>query len=999
MPTVVRKLRCRSPLAILAACALTVALEGSGRASADEDFSAELPRIPPVEPAAALATFRTLPGFRIEQIAAEPLVHSPVAIAFDEASRMYVVEMIDYSEQDREYLGAVRLLEDTDGDGRMDKSTLFADKLSWPTAICCYDGGVFVGAAPDILYLKDTDGDGKADVQRTVFTGFNKNNVQGLLNSFHWGLDNRIHGATSTAGGRVRRSDRPDDVPLNLSGRDFAFDPKTLELVAESGGAQHGMCFDNWGRRFVSSNSDHIQLVMFEDRYMARNRRLAAPAARLSIAADGPQAEVFRISPVEPWRIVRTRERVAGRVPGPVEGGGRAAGYFTGATGVTIFRGDAWPEEYRGQAFIGDVGSNIVHRKTLEPEGVGLIARRADTGREFVASTDIWFRPAQFANAPDGNLHIIDVYREVIEHPASLPPAIKRHLDLTSGRDRGRIYRVVRDDFRQKPVPRLDRASTAELVAALDHPNGWHRDTATRLLYEKQHRAAVEPLRKLAGAAKTPQGRLHAIAALVGQHSLSADDVLARLSDAHPRVRERAIELAEPLAAGSSLLRDRLMQMATDPDMRVRYQLAFSLGEFADSRRNTALAQILKQDGGDRWMRLAVLSSLSDGASGVMSLLLADEPLSSTPGGREILAALAGQIGGQAQTGDVTELIAAIEKLPDRRKELAARLVQELLTGLPRTATQLRQRITNTPGRAQTLLRDSLAEARRVAGDDSLAAERRAEAVKTLRLAGFSDVRELLVKLLDTRQPHGVQLAALATLGSFDNPDIGRIVVDAWPTFGPTTRAAATETVFSRPEWIKALLAAVEDERIRPADVDPARLRSLERHRNAEVRAAAVRIAPKLSPAARQQIIDAYKPALSLAGDAERGKLHFQKICAVCHKLDGVGHEIGPNLASLQNRGAEAILVNVLDPNREVNPQYVNYTVRTTAGKSVSGLIAAETATSVTLKRQEGASDTILRADIEEMASSGLSIMPEGVEQQLDKQALADLIAYVLSAK
>ena len=181
----------------------------------------------------------------------------------------------------------------------------------------------------------------------------------------------------------------------------------------------------------------------------------------MSIAADGPQAEVFRTSPVEPWRIVRTRLRVAGAVPGPIEGGGRAAGYFTGATGATIYRGDAWPAEYRGQAFIGDVGSNIVHRKTLSADGVLLVANRADEGSEFVASTDIWFRPAQFANAPDGTLYIIDVYREVIEHPASLPPVIKKHLDLTSGRDRGRIYRIVPEGFQ------------AAAAAATERPRAW----------------------------------------------------------------------------------------------------------------------------------------------------------------------------------------------------------------------------------------------------------------------------------------------------------------------------------------------------------------------------------------------------------------------------------------------------------------------------------------------------------------------------------------------
>ena len=213
-----------------------------------ENFAAELPRIAPHEPADALSTFQVEDGFKIEQAAAEPLVATPVAMAFDADSRLYVVEMRDYSEQDKERLGRVRLLEDTDEDGRFDKATIFADDLSWPTAVTCYDGGIFVGAAPDIYYLKDTDGDRVADERRTVYTGFSRANVQGLLNSFQWGPDNRIHGTASSAGGTITRPGFADFKPVSVSGRDFSFDPRTLELRPESGGAQHGMTFDDWGR-------------------------------------------------------------------------------------------------------------------------------------------------------------------------------------------------------------------------------------------------------------------------------------------------------------------------------------------------------------------------------------------------------------------------------------------------------------------------------------------------------------------------------------------------------------------------------------------------------------------------------------------------------------------------------------------------------------------------------------------------------------------------------
>jgi putative membrane-bound dehydrogenase-like protein len=963
------------------------------------DFADELPRIPPHEPAAALTTFQTIPGFQVEQVAAEPLVHSPVAVAFDENSRMYVVEMIDYSEQDKEFLGSVRLLEDTDGDGRFDKSTLFADKLSWPTAIACYDGGVFVGAAPDVIYLKDTDGDGSADVRRTVFTGFGRSNVQGLFNSFQWGLDNRIHGATSSSGAQVRRADDPHDKPLPLSGRDFAFDPRTLEIQAVSGGAQHGMSFDDWGRKFVSSNSDHIQLVMYEDRYIARNRRLAAPAARTTIAADGPQAEVFRISPVEPWRIVRTRLRVAGKERGPVEGGGRAAGYFTGATGVTIYRGSAWPAEYRGQAFIGDVGSNIVHRKRLEPDGVGLIARRADDNREFLASTDIWFRPAQFANAPDGNLYVIDVYREVIEHPASLPPVIKQHLDLTSGRDRGRIYRVISDGFQQQPLARLGKTSTAELAATLDHRNGWHRDTAARLLFERADKSAVGPLTKLAAEAQLPEGRMHALYALSGIGALSPEILLPRLNDESPRVREHAIRLAEDFVADSAAIRQRFAALAADDDPRVRYQLAFSLGYVPQPTRTGALSRLLRRDAQDRWIRLAALSSLNEGAAAVLEDLTADAAFRKSSTALALLGELARLIGTQARQSEVLLALAAIDAIPQAESKLGTEIVVALTEGLSRSGSPRQAQIAARPGKAREMLAAALINARKVAADGAAPLPERVDAMHTLALAPFSENRETLPPFLESREPQDLQLAALAALGRYHDPEIGVLLADRWAMLSPKLRAAAQETIFSRADWLLSFLERVEREEIPASDIEPARLRLIESHADAAIRDKARTVLARLKLGRRQDVLDAYRPALELPGDAARGKTHFQKTCAVCHRLDDFGTEIGPNLATLQNRGAETILLNVLDPNREVNPQYVNYIVVTTAGRSLTGLIAGETATSITLKRQENATDTVLRADIDQLKSTGQSIMPEGLEKQLDRQAMADLIAYLLSVK
>ncbi len=964
-----------------------------------EDLKAELPRIAPHEPQDALTTFKVLEGFHLEQAAAEPLVASPVAMAFDADSRLYVVEMRDYSEQDTQRLGRVRVLEDTDDDGRFDKATLFAELLSWPTAITCFDGGVFVGAAPDIYYLKDTDGDGKADINQTVFTGFSRSNVQGLINSFHWGPDDRIHGSASSGGGLITRPDATEFKGVSLSGRDFSFDPRQLDLRPESGGAQHGLTFDNWDRKFVCSNSDHIQMVMFEDRYLARNPAASAPSARVSIALDGPQAEVFRLSPLEPWRVARTRLRVTGAAPGPIEGGGRAGGYFTGATGTTIYRGDAWPAEYVGQSFTGDVGSNIVHRKILTPKGVGFEADRADKGREFVASTDIWFRPAQFANGPDGNLYIIDVYREVIEHPLSLPPEIKKYLDLTSGRDRGRIYRVVADKYQRRPLPKLSKAPTAALVAELANPNGWTRDTATRLLYERQDPAAVEPLVKLAGNAPLPEGRKHALYALAGQKALNAQVLLRALSDASPRVREHAARLSERLAKDSAPLRSRLCQLAADDDMRVRYQVAFSLGEFDDPARGAALGSILRRDPGDPWIRLAVFSSLATGGGDVLTALAGDRAWRDSEPGRKLLFELARYLGRQAKRDEIGKLLAVLDGLPEDESALAADLMRGLGEGLSRGAGSLQSQLAALGNaKAEAMLARMLAAAKVRAADEKEPLGARIDAVRLLALGTYADGGEVLVNLIANRTPQDLQSAALGALGRFNQPSIAAALLAAWPTLSPRLKGEATEVLFSRAVWLEALVAAAGDGSFSLAELDTARLKSLEKHPNSAVREKAAPLLAKIKVGRRGDVVEAYRPTLSATGDASRGRQVFQKICAACHRLDGVGHEIGPNLASFRNRGAEAILVNVLDPNREVNPQFVNYAVITEDGRSLTGMIAAETANSVTLRRAEDATDTIERSQIEELRSTGMSLMPEGMEKQIDPQQMADLLAYLMKA-
>ncbi len=983
-------------LAGAALLSVASAQDGARDDGLERDYGPELPRLAPLEPAEALGSFRLRPGFRIEQVAAEPLVRDPIAMAFDEDGRLFVVEMRGYSEWREERLGSVRLLEDTDGDGHFDTSHLFAEGLAWPTAIACWNGGVFVAAAPDVFYLADTDGDGRADRREHVFTGFGLGNVQGLVNSFRWGLDGRIHGAGSLCGGEIVSVAEPSAPAVPIRGRDFAFDPRTRVLQATSGGAQHGLSFDAFGRKLLSANSDHVQLVMFEDRYAARNPYLPAPRASLSIAADGGQADVFRVSPVEPWRIVRTRLRVKGIVSGPVEGGGTPAGYFTGATGVTVYRGDAFPSEYEGNAFIGDVGSNLVHRKTLEPDGVALIARRAEPKGEFLASTDNWFRPVQFANGPDGALYVADMYREMIEHPASLPPVVKRHLDLRSGRDRGRIYRVVPDDFRQPRIPRLSAAPSAELAALTGHANGWHRDSAARLLVERADLSIVGDLERVATTGELPAGRVCALNLLAVLGALDAAVVMTALEDEDPRVREHGVRLSEDLLARPEI-RERLLSMTQDPDARVRYQLAFTLGEVEDPARIAALVALVRRDGTDPWARFAIRSALTVGAGSVLTALAEDAEFAGSRAGRSWLADLALQAGASGLEHDVAAVLALIEELSETETQLAGALASSLVRGLQRSRQSSGSRALLEHSKvAERLLAQRWTDARQRALDEGAQAAVRTDAIEALALAPFEDVRETLARLLDPRHPVPIQLAALATLASFRSPAVATLVLDAWRALGPEARGEAVELLLSRPAWTDSLLDALESRTVRANQLDSTRVHLLRTHPRPDVRTRAGRLFASAAPERLQATLASLRPVLRLTGDPAQGAELFRDRCSRCHRRGGVGDDAGPDLTAVAARGAESILLAVVDPNREIHPQYVDYMVLTTDGQMHTGILAAESSSSLTLRRAGGVSETILRAHVDLVRSSDISLMPEGLIDDLEPTAVADLLAFLL---
>lgn len=958
---------------------------------AADDPIGKVARTTPLEPADALRSFDIQPGFRIELVASEPLIRSPVAIAFDENGRLYVAEFPEYNQQAnpafREH-GCIKLLEDTDGDGRFDRATVFADNLNAPVAVACWDGGVFVGIVPDLWYFKDTDGDDKADVKRLVLTGFDRDKAgEGMLNSFQWGLDNRLHISTGLAGGKLRRADQPDAKPITVRRQNLLLDARNGEFTLTSGGGQHGLTMDHWGDTFVCDNSHPIQYFMYDSAYLHRNRYADAVAPLVDINAAGTQAMLHRLSPPEPWREVRTRLRKEKLFDGPLEGG-RTFGFFTGATGLTIYRGDAWPVEYRGDLFVGEVANNLVYRAKLKPKALGWTAMRADPTREFLASRDIWFRPVQFANAPDGTLYVVDMYRELIETIESMPPGLLKHVDVAGGINRGRIYRIVPDGFQQPKQPKLGSMSSNELVALLAHSNGWHRDTAARLLFQRQNRTVESEVRKLAKTSPNPIGRLHANSVLDGLNELTVDDILTALDDSDARIRRRAIQWAERFA-GNTSIQKRVAEMVSDDDGRVRYQLAFSLSAFQGDWSVGPLFELFRRDGQMSWVRDAIACSAGQCRGELFERVTSNTSHRQLPAANSLLTSIVKQAVAANRADELTVIGKALDQIPDSESALVEELVK---------ASVVRPRSAVIPSnRARTVLAHMVQESRKRAIDVGLAPNQRVQALRILAQLPFSELQPIAAECLNVRQPPVVQTAALELLASCNDRGVPSVVINSWAGLSPPIRATATETLLTRPVWVHQLLDAVAAGRIPQSDIDPARVQLIEKSADAEVQRRAVELFRSSRLSKRTDVLKTYQKSLELKGDAAKGKVVFKNVCSTCHRLDGEGTAVGPDLATMQNRGAETVLVNILDPNREVLPQYYTYQLTTDDGLSIVGLITAETSNSVTMRRADATKVSIQRTNIEQLTSTGISAMPDGLEKQIDVSAMADLLAYLLN--
>lgn len=636
-------------------------------------------------PEESMKTFQFAGGFRAEIFAAEPLVIDPVTMQFDEEGNAYVVSMLDaYKPDSVKGRDKIVMLKDLDQDGRADTAIIFADGLREATSVLPWKGGLLIAAAPNIMYYKDTDGDGRADQKEILFTGFFTGNEEAQITNLSFGIDNWIYANNTGQAGEVSYTRKPDAPKLKMQGSDFRFRLDRDEFEATTGPGQFGLAIDDWGHRFFTSNSEHIRQVVTAKRYLDRNPYLPSglKAAVYNISDHDPI--MYQVSETPYWRQTRTDRRNKEYQEKKLDRVEYARDHFTGASGGTFYGGDAYPEEYYGNIFTTDVAGNLVHRDVLveSPDAPFFIAKRADEerDREFIATTDSWFRPANFSVGPDGNLYVIDMYRQHIETPLSIPEDLQADMDFNAGNTMGRIYRIVHqsNDKVKWVKPDLNNATAEQLVTTLSHKNQWWRLTAQRLLLERQDKSVIPSVKKLFKESNDPRTRLHALYVLEGMNALDADIVKAALGDAAAGVRENAAMLAErfPSCQGS------LAQLVEDTtSLRVAYQAILSLGAFKDKSVAPTLSKAVLLYGKSKWYRAAVLTSDAGLSTELWDELAKRGLLNDMEGWKsDCIKELSEVIGARNNKLQVTGIIERASKIPV--PEVQAAVAKGLSSGL-----------------------------------------------------------------------------------------------------------------------------------------------------------------------------------------------------------------------------------------------------------------------------------------------------------------------------
>jgi putative membrane-bound dehydrogenase-like protein len=950
--------------------------------SSDMGYSVSGESIPardlPLSPEESAAKWEIDGDFEMQLVASEPLTCDPVDIVWDEKGRLFVAEMGDYPLplEDGPNLSRIRLLTDTDGDGKMDKAVTWAAGLDHVQGLMPMKGGLLATTRTAILFLKDTDGDDVADLVEKLFTTNAPNHNQLQVSSPRYGLDNHVYLSNGLDGKEIYPGESASEV-MNFTRLNLRYDPRTGEMKPETGIGQYGGTVDEFGRHFFCSNRNPVMFAVMPFAAVTRN-----PLAGITVGHEDIQEPGAQVYPVALSHTTAAAH----------------AGTHTAACGIGVYRGNLMPG-LTGEIFVCDPTAQLVTRNKLVPKGASFEAVRIGKGRDFLVSGDEWTRPVQVRNGPDGALYICDMYRRFIDHARFFPEDFSKSHYMRAGFDQGRIWRLVPKGHKNVPPKALPADDTAALVALLAHENGWQRTEAQRLLVEKQDKAAVPILTKLLASSPAPKTAAHAMWTLAGLDSLKPEMVRPLFaSSTDPGLLENALlaslqsgfakELAAPITAamGKNAHRMDFLAIALDPGLALSPE---------------TLATLVMKSPEDPWLRKAMMASTPDLVTGTLLSLLKNPEFLKLPAATTspVLTDFARL---SAARGNLPELSSVLSELSGEPNTRHFALIQGISEGLARSPLKQKSLAALIAAKLPELgegtaqLESLLKNATVIATDSKASEEARLAALTLVAQRPWEEKKIIVEKLITLSEPPAIQAAACRMLSRDKREVVADFFFERWQTLTPTARHEALELITGNANTGLALMKKMKAGEISPG-IMPAMIKwSYGRSTNEEVKALALELFGQ-ADGDRAAVIKSYQDTLaSHPGNPENGRLVFQKAaCVTCHLIGGLGVEVGPALNDVKIKPAEALLTDILDPNRAMEDRWVSQTIETTDGRILSGLIHGEDATAISLRVPGGVTMTVPRSEVKSLTSAGISLMPVGLEAAITKEEMADLIAFL----
>lgn len=948
---------------------------------------------PPTPAAEAAKKMTVPPGFSVEVVAAEPDIVNPVAMAIDDQGRFWITESFEYPRKEPgPGRDRVKVLEDTDRDGRIDKVTVFAEGLNIPSGIAVGHGGVWVANAPDLLFLQDTDGDLKADSQKVVVTGFGRTDTHELPNSLVWGPDGWLYGLNGVFN-YCNVKHRGREIPFTCAM--FRINPVAdtdgewkgthdFQLFAEGTSNPWGIAWNGDGEAFLSACViDHLWHIS-ESGYYHRQ--------------GGPY-------PPHTWKlgsIVKHQHQMAAYC------------------GITWFDSDAYPEEYRERLYMGNIHGGCINVDALERRGSSYFATPRP---DFLTANDVWHMPVAQLTGPDGCLYVLDWYdRYHCYQDANADP---------TGVDRGhgRLYRVRYQDTPRAPAFDLAKESDAQLIGRLGSPNVYYRERAQRLLSERLIAGKTEDLAGRIQAvalddSQSRKARMHALWALIGSQQLDETFLLTLLNHTEPQFRAWGVRAAGNTGIVSDSVLSRLFTLAADSSPDVQRQVAIAAPKLAGPKAPTLLAEVLARCGDDEtiphlvWQNLhpllddnptidAVLSRFAtDTTPGFVAMapLFSERLFSGPDPNLAAFTQLLELTRKAAVAGEVLDNLAkrvrnrefrleALEPIrPRLEKAIAPLLAGENGDALKFSAANLAATWGNADAAklvTGTLLDAKASEASRIAAAEAVATAGDDQAIETLKTV-----------LADAQAPQGLRRATLSSLGRLDSPAVARAALSAYGALPAPLQRDAIELLTQRPAWSRQLIAAVESGQVAATAINPMQVAKMAGPgANADLRPKIEklwgRVRLERNPGREEKIARIVQLAGEKTGDWKNGKAVFTRSCAACHKLHGEGNLIGPDL-TVSGRGTlEQLLSNMLDPNLVIGEAYQARIVNTHDGRAVMGLPVEDNDQRVVVRSPAGKDEIFARADVKSVDVLPVSLMPENLEATMTEQELIDLINYL----